>query len=111
MDFAVELGLDFAQFASLSPFPGTALYDLAQEKGWYREGPGPAPEEYGDTRPLIITDYWTEGRLRRIMSQAYRRFYFRPGYLLKTALQPRGTLALAKSGLRLLSWLVDQLRA
>jgi radical SAM superfamily enzyme YgiQ (UPF0313 family) len=111
VEFAVELGLDYAQFASLSPFPGTPLYDLAQEKGWYREGPGPAPEEYGDTRPLLITDYWTEERLRRIMSQAYRRFYFRPGYLLRTALNPRGFLNLAKSGLRLLGWLAAQLRA
>jgi len=111
VEFAVELGLDYAQFASLSPFPGTALYDLAQEKGWYKEGPGPAPEEYGDTRPLLITDYWTEERLKRIMSQAYRRFYFRPGYLLKTALRPSGFLDLARSGLRLLGWLVAQLRA
>ena len=110
-EFAAALGLDYAQFASLSPFPGTPLYDLAQEKGWYREGPGPAPEEYGDTRPLLITDYWTEARLKRIMSQAYRRFYFRPGYLLKTALRPRGFLDLARSGLRLLRWLFAQFRA
>ncbi len=111
VEFAIELGLDYAQFASLSPFPGTPLYDLAVEKGWYREGPGPAPEEYGDTRPLLITEYWTEERLRRIISQAYRRFYFRPGYILKTALRPRGLFELAKSGLRLLGWLVNQLRA
>jgi radical SAM superfamily enzyme YgiQ (UPF0313 family) len=111
VEFAIALGLDYAQFASLSPFPGTPLYDLAQEKGWYREGPGPAPEEYGDTRPLLITDYWTAERLRRIMSQAYRRFYFRPGYLLKTALRPSGFLDLARSGLRLLGWLFAQLRA
>jgi radical SAM superfamily enzyme YgiQ (UPF0313 family) len=111
VEFAKKLGLDFAQFASLSPFPGTPLYDLARGKGWYREGPGPAPEEYGDTRPLLITDYWTEDRLRRILGQAYRRFYFRPGYLLKTALRPRGLFELAKSGLRLLAWLAAQLRA
>ncbi|MBI5241032.1 MAG: radical SAM protein [Elusimicrobia bacterium] len=108
VDFAVRLGLDYAQFASLSPFPGTPLYDLAQEKGWYKEGPGVAPEEYGDTRPLLITDYWTEARLKRIMNQAYRRFYLRPGYILKTALRPSGFLALARSGLRLLGWMLGR---
>jgi radical SAM superfamily enzyme YgiQ (UPF0313 family) len=111
VEFAVALGLDYAQFASLSPFPGTPLYDLAQEKGWYKEGPGPAPEEYGDSRPLLITGYWTEERLQRILSRAYRRFYFRPGYLLKTARRPRGLFALAKSGLRLLAWLAARFRA
>ncbi|MCX5795922.1 MAG: radical SAM protein [Elusimicrobia bacterium] len=108
VEFAVELGIDYAQFGSLSPLPGTDLYDLAVKNGWYREGPGPAPEEYGQTRPLLITGHWTEARLKRIMSQAYRRFYFRPGYLLKTALRPRGFLDLARSGLRLLRWLFAQ---
>lgn len=105
VDFAAELGLDYAQFASLSPFPGTPLHDLAREKGWYKEGPGVAPEEYGDTRPLLVTEYWTEDKLRKLMALAYRRFYLRPGYVLRAALRPQGFLALARSGLRLLGWL------
>ena len=105
VEFAIRLKLDYVQFASLSPFPGSELYDLAVAKGWYKESVGPAPEEYGERRPLLITDYWTEDRLKRIMRQAYRRFYFRPGYLAKTAMRPSGLLDLMKSGFRLSKWL------
>jgi len=105
IEFAIQLELDYVQFGSLSPFPGTKLYDLAIEKGWYQQAKGPAPEEYGERRPLIITDYWTEERLTQILKQAYRRFYFRPKYILGSALRPRGILDLAKSGLRLTGWL------
>ncbi len=105
VQFAIELGLDYVQFGSLSPFPGSRLYQMALEKGWYREASGPAPEEYGETRPLLITDYWTEDRLREIMKEAYREFYFRPGYLIRSALRPRGIIDLIKSGFRLSRWL------
>ncbi len=105
VEFAIGLGLDYVQFASLSPFPGTRLYDLAVEKGWYREAAGPAPEEYGERRPLVITDYWTEDRLQQILKQAYRRFYLRPGYLFRTALRSGGIWDLIKSGLNLIRWL------
>jgi radical SAM superfamily enzyme YgiQ (UPF0313 family) len=105
VELAVNLKLDYVQFASLSPFPGSKLYELAVKQGWYRESTGPAPEEYGESRPLLITDYWTEQRLNEIMKKAYRRFYFRPGYILKTASRPRGFLDLVKSGFRLSRWL------
>jgi radical SAM superfamily enzyme YgiQ (UPF0313 family) len=105
VEFAIRLKLEYVQFASLSPFPGSELYDMAIAKGWYRESVGPAPEEYGARRPLLITDYWTEERLNRIMHQAYRRFYFRPGYLARTAMRPSGLLDLMKSGFRLSKWL------
>lgn len=105
VEFAMRLKLDYVQFASLSPFPGSALYALARAKGWYRESGGPAPEEYGQRRPLLITDYWTEARLARVMREAYRRFYFRPGYIAAMALRPRGLLDLVKSGFRLRRWL------
>jgi len=105
VEFAISQKLDYVQFASLSPFPGTKLYELAMSQGWYRESAGPAPEEYGETRPLLITDYWTEDRLRKIMREAYRRFYFRPGYILRTASRPSGLWDLVKSGFRLSRWL------
>ena len=105
VEFAIRLRLDYVQYASLSPFPGTRLHEIALEKGWYREAQGPAPEEYGETRPLLITDYWTEERLKKILREAYRRFYFRPGYMLRAAAHPRAWIDLIRSGLRLTRWL------
>jgi len=105
IEFAVSLGLDYVQFGSLSPFPGSKLYQMAIEKGWYQEAAGPGPEEYGERRPLLITDYWSEDKLRRILREAYRRFYFRPGYLLRSALRSGGSWDLFRSGFRLNRWL------
>jgi anaerobic magnesium-protoporphyrin IX monomethyl ester cyclase len=105
VEFAIRLDLDYVQFASLSPFPGSKLYDIAVAKGWYRDAKGPGPEEYGERRPLLITDYWTEDRLKLILREAYRKFYLRPGYILREALNPRGFLDLVKSGFRLTRWL------
>ena len=105
VEFAISLNLDYVQFASLSPFPGSKLYDIAVAKGWYRDAQGPGPEEYGERRPLLLTDYWTEDRLKLILREAYKRFYLRPGYILREALNPRGFLDLMKSGFRLTRWL------
>jgi anaerobic magnesium-protoporphyrin IX monomethyl ester cyclase len=105
VEFAIRLQLDYVQFASLSPFPGSRLYDLALENGWYKDGKGPGPEEYGERRPLLLTDYWTEDRLKKILQDGYRKFYFRPGYILREAMNPRGFLDLVRSGFRLTRWL------
>ena len=104
IEFAFELGLDYVQFGSLSPFPGSELYQLALERGWYQEKKAPAPEEYGK-RPLLITEYWTWERLESILKTAYRRFYFRPSYLLKRLISFRGFLDLFRSGIQLKKWL------
>jgi len=105
IEFAKELGLDYVQFGSLSPFPGSRLYELAMKNGWYKEARAPAPEEYGEKRPLLITDYWTEERLKKILKEAYKRFYFRPGYILRTGFRRSGIIDLARSGFRLGRWL------
>jgi len=105
IEFAKDLGLDYVQFGSLSPFPGSRLYELAIQNGWYKEARAPAPEEYGERRPLLITDYWNEQRLERILKKAYKRFYFRPGYILRTGLRRSGIIELARSGFRLGRWM------
>ncbi|MCK7522441.1 MAG: hypothetical protein MZV64_34575 [Ignavibacteriales bacterium] len=38
--FAIGIGADYAQFGILLTSPGTALYELAAEKGWLHGGPG-----------------------------------------------------------------------
>jgi len=106
IDFAIRLKLDYVQFASLSPFPGSRLYEIAIKQGWYREGKALGPEEYGESRPLLITDYWTEEKLSQILKQAHRRFYLRPGYIIRSGLRIRGLINLVKSGLRLIRWLL-----
>jgi anaerobic magnesium-protoporphyrin IX monomethyl ester cyclase len=100
--FARELGADYAQFSTLSPFPGSELYQEASEKGWYQERPAFGPGEQGTRRPLLITEEWTEGKLKEIVDRAYRDFYYRPGYILKRLLHTRSLrqLRMNISGMR-----------
>jgi len=105
--FAREIGADYAQFALLSPFPGTPLYQEAVAKGWYREGPALGLAEQGVRRPLLITAEWTEDKLKAIQRRAYTGFYFRSGYILgrlRRLRSPREFLSGARAALSLLGW-------
>ena len=105
--FARELQADYAQFALLSPFPGTPLYGEAIRRGWYREGPALGLAEQGSERPRLVTAEWTEERLRMIQRRAYTGFYLRPGYVLKRLRRLRSRRELwagARSGFELLRW-------
>lgn len=51
---ALSLPLDIAQFYAATPFPGTALYDDALEKGWLKHGGGNAAADLtGETAPPV----------------------------------------------------------
>ncbi len=104
IQFAIDLGLDYVQFGSLSPFPGSPLYELAKNQGWYQEAKAPAPEEYGQRRPLLISDNWSYEKLESILKEAYKKFYFRPSYLLGKIFTIQGLWALMKSGFKLKKW-------
>jgi anaerobic magnesium-protoporphyrin IX monomethyl ester cyclase len=80
IDFCIELDPGLAMFTVVTPYPNTPLYELAKREG------------------LIKNDYWREFTLGKIKNEripyfvpdaehwakkAYRRFYFRPGYILK----------------------------
>ncbi len=107
IDFALELKADYAQFSILSPFPNTPMYEDAVEKGWYREVDAQNPMDKDLKRPVMLNENWDEERLRSILREAHRRFYLRPGRLLREVFSIRG-LGQMKSklstGLRLLRW-------
>lgn len=105
--FAIELGADYAQFGTLSPFPGTSLYQYAQERGWLGQAQARGPAERGQ-RPLIFDGYWSLDRLDQITREAHRSFYFRPGYILKRLKRVKSigeALTGAAQGIKLVSWL------
>ena len=90
IDFAKELGLDIAYFSIATPYPGTRMYDIIQERGgeilfdrWdilnssygkvlYRSPDAPAPE-----------------LVEKMFRKSYREFYLRPGYIARQALKHR----------------------
>lgn len=75
LDFAKRLHLDFSNFYAAVPFPGSALYDEALNRGWLR------PSEWARFHQSdFVMDLPTiaAARLRRLRRQAYRSSAFRP---------------------------------
>lgn len=83
IDFAIELDVDYAQFFATNPLPGTPLYDDCQKYGTLN----PNLDNYGFSRPFrapfVPYTYKNEKQILKLVKKAHRKFYFRPGYILK----------------------------
>jgi radical SAM superfamily enzyme YgiQ (UPF0313 family) len=81
--FAIELDPDYAAFAVSTPLPGAALWE------WARTRARPVGRGRGERidifskKPHFVTENFTAGDVSRLYRSAYRRFYFRPRYLLR----------------------------
>ncbi len=105
--FAQRSGVDFIQFSTLSPFPGTELYEQAQREGWFRETSVRNPADAEERRATLVPPGWTEAELGRTLRKMYGGFYLRPGYLAKQAIRARrsGTLPMrARLGFEVARW-------
>ena len=103
IEFACKLNPDIANFHALTPFPGTELYDNI--------------EQYG-TMSGDLTDYTYQGiaftphtmtreEIAKLRQLAFKRFYSRPGYILRKLMSLRNIndiRAVAK-GVRSMFWL------
>ncbi len=80
IDFAIELDPDYAQFSIATPFPGTELYDTVDE--W-----GEMNKNYKDfhifTPVFVPKGYKDADELQNMQRLAFRKFYFRPSYVIK----------------------------
>jgi len=79
IDYSMTLDLDFAQFYSAVPFPGSELYREALEKKWI--DPGNFEDYRQDSAVMALPSVLprTVDHYRKI---AYRRFYLTPKSLL-----------------------------
>ncbi|MCW4052460.1 MAG: radical SAM protein, partial [Candidatus Bathyarchaeota archaeon] len=84
IEFAKEIKPDSAQFAVVVPHPGTELYDLCLEKGWLNYD---SWDDFDCRRALIETENLSAEDVQRHRTQAYREFYLRPSYILRTTLK------------------------
>ena len=91
--FLFGLDPDYAQVSILKLYPNTELYDSAVEQGVV------APGRWHDfaTRPRrdFIVDHWDQhmdlATLVNLQKWAYRRFYFRPRYILRSITQTKSS--------------------
>jgi radical SAM superfamily enzyme YgiQ (UPF0313 family) len=84
--FALKLRSDYAQFSITVPYPGTELYKSALTANiiphdfWREYARAPTP---GFVPSRLIENLISRDELMRLRNEAIRRFYFRPGYILK----------------------------
>jgi anaerobic magnesium-protoporphyrin IX monomethyl ester cyclase len=70
--FADNLDPDFAIFATLTPFPGTELYDQAKQQGWIEDENW---SHYDMIHAIMPTETITREALQNELYKCYQRFY------------------------------------
>ena len=106
-DFAREIKPDYPVFCVTIPFPNTEMYREGLERGilshdyWLEHARSPRKE----MRPELWTEFLSPEEIHELFETAYRRFYFRPAYLLASLGKTRSLGELkrkAAGGLRML---------
>jgi len=83
---ARELKPSYAQFSRMTPFPATKLYDMAIERkiisyDYWKEY---AKNPYVRIQPQFWTEHFTQEQLADLADYATHKFYFSPGYMLRS---------------------------
>ncbi|WP_417382830.1 B12-binding domain-containing radical SAM protein [Gimesia sp.] len=91
IDFLIKLDPDYAQLSILTLYPNTEIFDQAVAKGLAK---AERWQEWAlDPKPGFVVDHWEEhlshAEIVKLQKSAYRRFYFRPKYLLRSAMKTR----------------------
>ena len=107
LNLAKKLNPDYAHFSITTPFPATDLYYLGLKQKilpydyWKEFAENPRP----DFRSYFWEENFTREELIALLKKAYRSFYFRPTYILKTLINIRSLpefKAKFKAGLNML---------
>ncbi|MBW7996785.1 MAG: radical SAM protein [Candidatus Glassbacteria bacterium] len=103
IDFAVELDPDLANFHAITPFPGTPLYDRAEEYGAVSGD----LLDFTYQGAAFVPHTMTRDEILKARQLAFRRFYSRPSFLVRRlgAIRSWSDCKTAITGLRSLFWL------
>ncbi|MEQ8821971.1 MAG: radical SAM protein [Sumerlaeia bacterium] len=99
IEFAKAVDPDFLEIFYPYPFPGTALYKEAVEKGLLPDGIIPR-EAYGE--PAMGTMKISKKDLAKLRTRGLRQFYMRPAFIMRTlkgVSTPREFMNVTKYGL------------
>ena len=110
IDFAVKLDPDEVQFNIATPYPGTELFNWAQEKGYIKTFNW---DDYNVSNVVLEAPGLDRAVLQRYYELAHRRFYFRPKIILRRLLRTRSWEQLKqelKGGLILLRFVYGKFR-
>lgn len=101
IDFSKKAGIQFAIFNITTPFPGTAIFDWATERGFIKHTDWSL---YDLAHPILELPTISSDAVQKYYYKAYREFYIRPSYILKHLLSVQNlyilvTYAKALSGI------------
>lgn len=104
IDFAVELDADFANFHSLTPFPGTPLHDNIEKFGTVSDNLSNRTYQSAAFVPYTMT----RDEILKLRQIAFRRFYTRPKFLFRRLCQMRSwnDFLVNLQGLKSLFWIL-----
>jgi len=80
IEFVLKLDPDYVFFGVPTPFPGTRFYQQCKESDIIKEN---NLLKYTIMSPIVETDLISLKELRKLLNQAYRRFYFRPIHMAR----------------------------
>lgn len=86
VDDLIKLEPDFVQFHSTIAFPFTALDKEGKKWGEVSSIDDKSFDISG--HPFLPKGYKNKDELKRVVSRAYRRFYLRPGYIIRKISRP-----------------------
>ncbi len=91
VEFAKKLEADYVHFTILMPFPATAVYQEAMEKGLIK---GDVWREFAknprsDFEIPVYEENFKRAELMKMLGQCNREFYFRPKFILKEIFKRR----------------------
>ena len=106
IEYAIKLKPDFAHFSVLIPFPATEIYDRGVESGvlpgdYWREFAAHPDKNF---KTPLWEEILREEDIIALHRAAYRRFYFRPAYVLqrlRSARSARGIIDLSRRAFEL----------
>lgn len=103
IEFALRLNPDMANFHSITPFPGTELYENMDKYGTMSDD----LDDYTYQGIAFVPHTMTRSEIAELRQTAFRRFYSRPGFLLKRLLSIRNLndIRVSSKGLKSLFWL------
>ncbi|MFW9831432.1 MAG: B12-binding domain-containing radical SAM protein [Candidatus Thorarchaeota archaeon] len=80
IDFACQLNPDLAQFTVCTPYPGTPLYEVANENGWLAKLKW---RDFSVLKPVMNLPGLSKQIIQNCLYKAYLKFYTRPKYVWK----------------------------
>jgi anaerobic magnesium-protoporphyrin IX monomethyl ester cyclase len=90
IDFAISLGLHTVQFSSAVPFPGTEYFEFCKNAGYIKAKKW---DEWllrgGEQSPVVEYPGLTAELIESYVDKGLKKFYFRPSYMVKFALNTR----------------------